>query len=129
MSLTILLISSGIASAEAISVRTGSVVNCGYGRHAVIHRVWVNGRLVDRMRCYSGAGTTRVVVERRPYHRSWKKTAAVIGGATAAGAGIGALAGGGKGALVGGAIGAGAGTAYEVHKRHKHRRRVTYYYR
>jgi hypothetical protein len=40
-----------------------------------------------------------------------KRTAAMIGGGTGAGALIGGLAGGGKGALIGGLIGAGAGTA------------------
>lgn len=55
-------------------------------------------------------------------HRSWKKTAVVIGGSTAAGAGVGALIGGKKGALIGAAVGAGSGTVYEVHKRRKHRR-------
>jgi hypothetical protein len=49
--------------------------------------------------------------------RSWKTTAAVIGGSTAAGAGVGAIAGGKKGALIGAAVGGGAGTVYEVIKR------------
>jgi hypothetical protein len=40
-----------------------------------------------------------------------KRTAATIGGTTAAGAIIGAIAGGGKGAAIGAAAGAGAGTA------------------
>jgi hypothetical protein len=44
--------------------------------------------------------------------RSWKKTVAVIGGSSAAGAG--ALVGGKKGALIGAAIGGGAGTLYEL---------------
>jgi hypothetical protein len=46
--------------------------------------------------------------------RSWKKTVAVIGGSSAAGAGVGALVGGKKGALIGAAIGGGAGTLYEL---------------
>lgn len=40
-----------------------------------------------------------------------KRSAAMIGGGTGAGALIGGLAGGGKGALIGGLIGGGAGTA------------------
>jgi len=122
LSVGLLPLASSVASAEPVAVRTGSVLSCGDGQHAIIHRVVSNGRSVDRVTCLRGAGATRVVYERVPYHRSWKKSAAVIGGATAAGAGVGALAGGGKGALIGGAIGAGAGTAYEVHKRHTHRR-------
>ena len=49
--------------------------------------------------------------------RTWKKTALVIGGSTAAGAGIGGLIGGKKGALIGSAIGGGASTIYESTKR------------
>jgi len=49
--------------------------------------------------------------------RTWKKTALVIGGSTAAGAGIGGLIGGKKGALIGTAIGGGGSTIYEAMKR------------
>lgn len=49
--------------------------------------------------------------------RSWKKTALVIGGGTAAGAGVGAIAGGKKGALIGAAVGGCAATIYEAIKR------------
>jgi hypothetical protein len=59
----------------------------------------------------------RRVVTRSP-QRSWTKTALVIGGTTATGAGIGGLVGGKKGALIGAAIGGGAGTLFEVQKRH-----------
>ncbi len=58
----------------------------------------------------------------RANHRSWKKSAIVIGGSTAAGAGLGALVGDKKGALIGAAAGATGGTVYEVRKRHKRRR-------
>jgi hypothetical protein len=124
LSLTFVPLGSPLASAATVRVANRTVVTCANGRHAVVHRVAVNGRVEEVVRCGSAARYETVVVHR---HRSWKKSAAVIGGSTAAGAGIGALAGGGKGALIGGAIGAGAGTAYEVHKRHKRyyvRRRV-----
>jgi hypothetical protein len=49
--------------------------------------------------------------------RSWKKTALVIGGSSAAGAGVGAIFGGKKGALIGAAIGGGASTIYETTKK------------
>jgi hypothetical protein len=49
--------------------------------------------------------------------RTWKKTALIIGGSTAAGAGIGGLIGGKKGALIGSAIGGGGSTIYEAMKR------------
>lgn len=58
----------------------------------------------------------RVVTERRS-GRSWKKSAMVIGGSTAAGAGIGGLVGGKKGALIGAALGGGASTIFEATKR------------
>ena len=56
-------------------------------------------------------------VARDTRHRSWAKTALVIGGSAGAGAGIGALAGGKKGALVGAAIGGGAASLLEAFKR------------
>lgn len=60
----------------------------------------------------------RVVVrEEEPEQRSWKKTAMIIGGSTAAGAGVGGIAGGKKGALIGAAIGGGASSIYEATKR------------
>lgn len=59
----------------------------------------------------------RVVVEQAPEKRSWRKTALVIGGSSAAGAGVGGLIHGGKGALIGAAIGGGAASIYEATKR------------
>ena len=101
-------------------VRGPAVADCGPSRRAVIRRVRVNGRLTDRVHCVSThyAPAHRRVVR----HRSWKKSALVIGGSTAAGAGVGALVGGKKGALVGAAAGGAAGTIYEVRKRHRSRR-------
>jgi len=101
-------------------VRGSAVVDCGASRRAVVRHVRVNGRRTDRVVCVSTrtAPAHRGVVR----HRSWKKSALVIGGSTAAGAGVGALVGGKKGALIGAAAGAGAGTVYEVRKRHKTRR-------
>ena len=123
---TIAVLIGGVAAdadAHALVRAQGpAVVNCGaYGR-PVVHYVW-NGRTrMERITCVSTAH--RVAPARRVVrHRSWKKSALVIGGATAAGAATGALVGGKKGALIGAAAGAGAGTVYEVHKRHKHHRR------
>jgi tetrahydromethanopterin S-methyltransferase subunit D len=99
------------------------IVHCGAHRRAVLQTIRLNnGARANRVTCVS---TTQAVVRRAP-HRSWKKSALVIGGSSAAGAGVGALVGGTKGALVGGVAGGAAGTAYEVHKRHhrKHRRRL-----
>ena len=96
-------------------------VNCGADRHAVVSYSWNEGRRSEHITCASSVRRVHAVHHAAP-HRSWKKSALVIGGATAAGAGAGALIGGGKGALIGGAAGAGAGTLYEIHKRHKHHR-------
>lgn len=54
-----------------------------------------------------------VTIERSP-KRDWKRTAAIIGGTSAAGAGVGAIFGGKKGALIGAAIGGGASTIYQT---------------
>lgn len=64
------------------------------------------------VRRYQGS---RVVVRKR----SWKKSAAIIGGSAAGGAAIGALAGGGKGAAIGALAGGAAGTVYDraTHKK------------
>lgn len=100
-----------------------ATVNCGPYRRAVLRPVRLsNGGRADSVVCVS---TSRAVVRRAP-HRSWKKSALVIGGSTAAGAGVGALVGGKKGALIGGVAGGAAGSAYEIHKRHhkRYRRRL-----
>jgi hypothetical protein len=98
-------------------------VNCGARRHAVVRPIRLNnGARADRVVCVAN---TRALVTRAP-HRSWKKSALVIGGSSAAGAGVGALVGGGKGAVIGGIAGGAAGSAYEIHKRHhkRYRRRA-----
>jgi hypothetical protein len=105
------------APARVVTTGAPAVVNCGAYRHAVVRHVYENGRRMERVTCVSNARHVRA--ERRVRHRSWKKSALVIGGSTAAGAGAGALVGGKKGALIGAAAGGAAGTAYEVHKRHK----------
>jgi hypothetical protein len=106
----------GALPAEAATVR------CGPGRHAVVHPIRLsNGARAEQVTC------VRTVAVRRAPHRSWKKSALVIGGSSAAGAGVGAIVGGKKGALIGGLAGGAAGSAYEYRKRHHHkkyRRRV-----
>jgi hypothetical protein len=46
--------------------------------------------------------------------RSWKKSAAIIGGSSAAGAGVGAVLGGGSGAKKGAVVGLVGGVVYDV---------------
>jgi hypothetical protein len=70
-----------------------------------------------RSNAASAVRGTRQAERSSPTGRTWKKTALVIGGSTAAGAGIGGLIGGKKGALIGSAIGGGGSTIYEAVKR------------
>jgi hypothetical protein len=75
-------------------------------------------RPVPRQTVYRTAAPAQErVVERVPQGRSWKKTAMVIGGSSAAGAGVGGIIDGKKGALIGAAIGGGAASIYEATKR------------
>ena len=76
-------------------------------------------RVAPRQTVYRTAAPAqeRVVVDRAPAGRSWKKTAMVIGGSSAAGAGVGGIIDGKKGALIGAAIGGGAASIYEATKR------------
>lgn len=95
-----------------------STVRCGPGRHAVVRPIRLsNGVRADQVTC------VRTVAVRRAPHRSWKKSALVIGGSSAAGAGVGAIVGGKKGALIGGLAGGAAGSAYEYRKRHHHHKK------
>ena len=73
-------------------------------------------RRTTAYRAAAAPAQERVVVERSD-GRSWKKTAMVIGGTTAAGAGVGGIVGGKKGALIGAALGGGAASIYEAGKR------------
>lgn len=60
--------------------------------------------------------TTRRVATRG---REWKKSAAIIGGSTAAGAGVGALLNGGSGAKKGAVIGLVGGVVYDIATRNR----------
>ena len=51
--------------------------------------------------------------------RSWKKSAVIIGGATAGGAGVGAILGGKSGAKKGAVVGLVGGTVYDIATRNK----------
>ena len=55
-----------------------------------------------------------------PQGRTWKKSAIIIGGTTAAGAGVGAVMGGKSGAVKGGVVGLLGGTIYDIATRNKH---------
>jgi hypothetical protein len=55
-----------------------------------------------------------------PQGRSWKKSAIIIGGSTAAGAGVGAVLSGKSGAAKGAVVGLLGGTIYDIATRNKH---------
>jgi hypothetical protein len=57
--------------------------------------------------------------EPQPQGRSWKKSALIIGGATAGGAGVGAVLGGKSGAKKGAVVGLVGGTVYDIATRNK----------
>ena len=61
----------------------------------------------------------RTVTRRVATSRSWKKSAAIIGGSTAAGAGLGAVLDGGSGAKKGAVVGLVGGTIYDLATRNK----------
>ncbi|HSD29802.1 MAG TPA: hypothetical protein VLL75_21040 [Vicinamibacteria bacterium] len=60
--------------------------------------------------------TTRRVA---PRVRTWKKSAAIIGGSTAAGAGVGAILDGGSGAKKGAVVGLVGGVVYDIATRNR----------
>jgi len=98
-----------------------TVVTCGSGQRAIVRDAFVRGETVTRVDCVSSGyrtaayRTARYRTERR--HRSWHKTALIIGGSTATGAGIGGIVHGTKGALIGAALGGGASSIYEGARR------------
>ena len=101
------------------------VVACGPGQHAIVRDAFVRGETVTRVECVS-SGASRPSTYRtqevpryrvaRP-HRSWGKTALIIGGGAGTGAGIGGIIHGKKGALIGAALGGGVASLYEGARR------------
>ena len=65
------------------------------------------------------AASSPVYREPQRQTRSWKKSAVIIGGATAGGAGVGAILGGGSGAKKGAVVGLVGGTVYDIATRNK----------
>ena len=97
------------------------VVRCGTGQHAIVRDGFVRGHAITRVECV-GSGGYREGVYRTHYvtryrvghrHRSWGKSALIIGGGAGTGAGIGGIVNGKKGALIGAALGGGAASLYE----------------
>jgi heme A synthase len=98
-----------------------TVVSCGSGQRAVVRSAFVRGEAVTRVSCVD-AGYRTATYRASGYrsdrrHRSWQKSALIIGGSTATGAGVGGIVHGKKGALIGAALGGGASSIYEGAKR------------
>jgi len=101
------------------------VVACGPGQHTIVRDAFVRGQAVTQVECVRGASyrstayrsqeVVRYPAGRR--HRSWGKTALVVGGGAATGAGVGGMVHGKKGALIGAALGGGAASLYEAARR------------
>ena len=93
----------------------------------VQERVVYRDRPVTRTASRSTARTSPVASsqpapvyrESQPQGRSWKKSAIIIGGATAGGAGVGAVLGGKSGAKKGAVVGLVGGTVYDIATRNK----------
>jgi hypothetical protein len=101
------------------------LVACGRGQHALVRNAFVRGESLTRVECVSDGRRLIGYDDRyltgyrasRP-HRSWGKSALIIGGSAGTGAGLGGLVGGRKGALVGAALGGGVASLYEgAHRR------------
>jgi hypothetical protein len=121
-----------VPSATLLMLLSGSqafaspvIVRCGPGQHTIIRDTYLRGEPVTRVACVGSAYRTTAparyyesrYVYHRP-HRSWGKSALIIGGSAGTGAGIGGIVGGKKGALIGAALGGGVGSLYEgAHRR------------
>jgi len=101
------------------------VVTCAPGHQAIVRDSFVHGAPVTSVECVDGAYRSATVYRtselpryrvRRP-HRSWAKSALIIGGSAATGAGIGGIIDGKKGALIGGALGGGVSSLFEGTRR------------
>ena len=127
MRLRLLLPTTGVLTmlATAHAFAAPVVVACAPYQRAVVRQTFVRGEEVTRVECisgdyrsatYSDPSVRRYDRDRR--HRSWAKSALVIGGSAGTGAGIGGIIGGKKGALIGAALGGGVGSLYEgAHRR------------
>ena len=113
-----------VFSGEALAAAP-VVVTCGPGQRTIVRDTFVRGQAVTHVECVRGSVYRPAVYRTREFvryrerrHRSWGKTALIIGGSAGTGAGIGGLVHGKKGALIGAALGGGVGSLYEgAHRR------------
>ena len=122
-----------IPTAAVLTMLSGSqlfaapiVVACGAGQRAIIRDTYIRGAAVTKVSCVRGRAYRPLAYRTRyatPYrvgrpHRSWGKSALIIGGGAGTGAGIGGIIRGKRGALIGAALGGGVASLYEgAHRR------------
>ena len=92
----------------------------------VVYRERPVARTSSARRASRASSSPAVYTQSAPVHRedvkqgrSWKKSALIIGGATAGGAGVGAVLGGKSGAKKGAVVGLVGGTVYDIATRNK----------
>src|SRR5256885_17073648 len=88
--LTLFLASPGLAAAPGDWSgggvrRSPLVVSCGPSQRAMVHETFVRGRDVTRVQCVGAPRAAYYRSARR--HRSWGKSALIIGGSAGTGAG------------------------------------------
>ena len=98
------------------------VLTCAPGQRAIVRETLVRGAPVTSAECVNVAGSRAMQYDTRYRasrpHRSWGKTALIVGGGAGTGAGIGGIVNGKKGALIGAALGGGVASLYEgAHRR------------
>ncbi|HEX9188314.1 MAG TPA: hypothetical protein VGB87_14645 [Vicinamibacteria bacterium] len=105
---------------------TGALLSVGNGSdflppipvQANVPRVAYDAPLQARPVSYEPRSYPRTTT-RAARGRTWKKSAAIIGGSTAAGAGVGALLDGGSGAKKGAVVGLVGGVVYDIATRNR----------
>jgi hypothetical protein len=126
----------GLASAMPVSQFVPAIVPAQPAPHQVVYRDPVvpaarsTARRSSAPRARTASNSTYrqaepsysrgSAVEPAQQGRSWKKSAIIIGGSTAAGAGVGAVLDGKDGAKKGAVVGLLGGTIYDIATRNKH---------
>jgi hypothetical protein len=114
---------SGVTRVQCVPAMTGAEPLVLASGTDALQRIAVDARVPAGV--YGAPAPTRVSYEPRPAprettrrvvsrDRTWKKSAVIIGGSTAAGAGVGAIMGGGGGAKKGAVVGLLGGVVYDI---------------
>jgi hypothetical protein len=112
----------GMPYAQAYTAQFAPAAPATVVEERIVYRDRPVTRTVARRARTSSAGysSSAPVYREAPRRtRSWKKSAVIIGGATAGGAGVGAVLGGKSGAKKGAVVGLVGGTVYDIATRNK----------